>query len=345
MIARPPSDRPGAARAAFGGRRPQARRRARDRAPARRPGRRARSRATGPAWRNASGSGPTCASSATRGSCTRASPAGARTARTRRPPVTTSTTSRSPVRSTCCAAQRRAARAAAQPARRLRRRRHAPRRRHPRRALRAVALGARAGRRRRDGRRRRAAHHDLPRDDGRGILARGARSHTSSSSARPSTTCTRPPTASTSRSARASRSSTPSSSSSIGAGDELASPTERSDDVGRRQGSPGGHLQDEDPHEWCELLDGTDTCFAPVLAVAEAPQHPQLVARADLRRRRRRGAAVVGAAVQPHAGAPTVGSLAVTGQHTTDVLLDWGFTASRDRRPAASTARWCRPRA
>jgi alpha-methylacyl-CoA racemase len=31
--------------------------------------------------------------------------------------------------------------------------------------------------------------------------------------------------------------------------------------------------------EWCELLEGTDTCFAPVLALGEASQHPQLRAR------------------------------------------------------------------
>jgi alpha-methylacyl-CoA racemase len=31
--------------------------------------------------------------------------------------------------------------------------------------------------------------------------------------------------------------------------------------------------------EWCQLLEGTDTCFAPVLAPAEAPKHPHMVAR------------------------------------------------------------------
>jgi alpha-methylacyl-CoA racemase len=77
--------------------------------------------------------------------------------------------------------------------------------------------------------------------------------------------------------------------------------------------------------EWCELLDGTDTCFAPVLGVSEAPGHPQLVARATY--------VDVDGVVQP-ASAPRfsrtpaadVGSLAVTGEHTSDVLHDWGFT-------------------
>lgn len=31
--------------------------------------------------------------------------------------------------------------------------------------------------------------------------------------------------------------------------------------------------------EWCELMEGTDVCFAPVLSLAEAPQHPHNVAR------------------------------------------------------------------
>jgi crotonobetainyl-CoA:carnitine CoA-transferase CaiB-like acyl-CoA transferase len=31
--------------------------------------------------------------------------------------------------------------------------------------------------------------------------------------------------------------------------------------------------------EWCERLEGSDACFAPVLSLAEAPQHPQVKAR------------------------------------------------------------------
>jgi alpha-methylacyl-CoA racemase len=31
--------------------------------------------------------------------------------------------------------------------------------------------------------------------------------------------------------------------------------------------------------QWCELLEGTDVCFAPVLSIAEAPSHPHHVAR------------------------------------------------------------------
>lgn len=31
--------------------------------------------------------------------------------------------------------------------------------------------------------------------------------------------------------------------------------------------------------EWCALLEGTDACFAPVLSISEAPDHPQMSAR------------------------------------------------------------------
>jgi crotonobetainyl-CoA:carnitine CoA-transferase CaiB-like acyl-CoA transferase len=31
--------------------------------------------------------------------------------------------------------------------------------------------------------------------------------------------------------------------------------------------------------EWCAILEGTDSCFAPVLSMAEAPQHPHNRAR------------------------------------------------------------------
>ncbi|MGB9116227.1 CaiB/BaiF CoA transferase family protein [Bradyrhizobium sp.] len=31
--------------------------------------------------------------------------------------------------------------------------------------------------------------------------------------------------------------------------------------------------------EWCKIMEGTDVCFAPVLTMAEAPQHPHMAAR------------------------------------------------------------------
>ncbi|MCA0243495.1 MAG: CoA transferase [Proteobacteria bacterium] len=43
--------------------------------------------------------------------------------------------------------------------------------------------------------------------------------------------------------------------------------------------------------QWCELLEGSDVCFAPVLSFAEAPQHPHLQARGSF--------VEVGGVVQP----------------------------------------------
>ena len=31
--------------------------------------------------------------------------------------------------------------------------------------------------------------------------------------------------------------------------------------------------------EWCDLMEGTDVCFAPVLSLGEAPSHPHNMAR------------------------------------------------------------------
>jgi len=75
--------------------------------------------------------------------------------------------------------------------------------------------------------------------------------------------------------------------------------------------------------EWCALLEGT--CFAPVLTLAEAPAHPHNAERGTF--------AVVGGVVQP-GPAPrfsrTPAALpqlpAVAGQHTTEVLLELGFS-------------------
>src|SRR6202158_2409084 len=31
--------------------------------------------------------------------------------------------------------------------------------------------------------------------------------------------------------------------------------------------------------EWCEIMEGTDVCFAPILTMSEAPDHPHMAAR------------------------------------------------------------------
>ena len=76
--------------------------------------------------------------------------------------------------------------------------------------------------------------------------------------------------------------------------------------------------------EWCDLLEGTDVCFAPVLSMAEAPEHPHMKAR---------GAFVdVGGVIQP-APAPRFSRTAAeikcpppqSGADTAAALKDWGI--------------------
>ncbi len=80
--------------------------------------------------------------------------------------------------------------------------------------------------------------------------------------------------------------------------------------------------------EWCELLEHTDVCFAPVLTMAEAAEHPHNQARGTFTE--------VAGLVQP-APAPRVSRTepevasppAHPGQHTREALLDWGVPAER----------------
>src|SRR4051794_22890856 len=78
--------------------------------------------------------------------------------------------------------------------------------------------------------------------------------------------------------------------------------------------------------EWCEVMEGSDVCFAPVLDMAEAPAHPHNVARGTF--------VEYDGIVQP-APAPrfdkTPGAIqrppASPGEHTEEALGDWGFGA------------------
>lgn len=89
--------------------------------------------------------------------------------------------------------------------------------------------------------------------------------------------------------------------------------------------------------EWCELLEGTDACFAPVLSVTEARQHPH---------NRARGAFIEVDGVAQPAPAPRFsrtrpevrrpGSRA--GQDTTAALADWGLSAEEVARLIAAGA-------
>lgn len=78
--------------------------------------------------------------------------------------------------------------------------------------------------------------------------------------------------------------------------------------------------------EWCAIMEGTDVCFAPVLSMEEAPQHPHNIARGTF--------VVIEGAIQPgpaprfsRTKAEIQGPPSRPGQHTDAVLSDWGFTA------------------
>ncbi len=80
--------------------------------------------------------------------------------------------------------------------------------------------------------------------------------------------------------------------------------------------------------EWCALLDTTDVCFAPVLTMSEAAAHPHTVARGTF--------VDVDGSVQP-APAPrfsrTPAAIGIApahpGEHSREILTDWGFSAER----------------
>jgi alpha-methylacyl-CoA racemase len=80
--------------------------------------------------------------------------------------------------------------------------------------------------------------------------------------------------------------------------------------------------------EWCEIMEHTDICFAPVLTMSEAVEHPHNQARGTF--------VEVAGVVQP-APAPRFSRTqaeiqrppAHPGQHSREVLEDWGVDAAR----------------
>jgi len=77
---------------------------------------------------------------------------------------------------------------------------------------------------------------------------------------------------------------------------------------------------------WCALLEGTDTCFAPVLDMAEVPRHPHNAARKTF---------IEVAGVTQPAPAPRFSRTRpdipspppAPGQHGAEILADWGWSA------------------
>jgi alpha-methylacyl-CoA racemase len=89
--------------------------------------------------------------------------------------------------------------------------------------------------------------------------------------------------------------------------------------------------------EWCELLEGSDACFAPVLSLSEAPEHPH---------NRHRATFVERNGVTQPAPAPRFSRTEAAiqrpppfpGQHTDEILRDWGFDADAVAKLRASGA-------
>lgn len=78
--------------------------------------------------------------------------------------------------------------------------------------------------------------------------------------------------------------------------------------------------------QWCDLLEGTDVCFAPVLDMGEAPLHPHNVARAtfvDVDGVMQPAPAPRFSRTAPELGVPP----AAAGQHSAAILADWGWSA------------------
>ena len=79
--------------------------------------------------------------------------------------------------------------------------------------------------------------------------------------------------------------------------------------------------------EWCEIMEGSDICFAPVLSMAEAPSHPH---------NQSRGTFVEVEGVMQPGPAPRFSRTpskiqrppAKPGEHTEEALREWGFSAA-----------------
>jgi alpha-methylacyl-CoA racemase len=80
--------------------------------------------------------------------------------------------------------------------------------------------------------------------------------------------------------------------------------------------------------EWCEIMEHTDVCFAPVLTMSEAAEHPHNKARSSF--------VEVGGTLQPvpaprfsRTTAEIARPAAHPGEHTSEVLTDWGVAPSQ----------------
>ena len=78
--------------------------------------------------------------------------------------------------------------------------------------------------------------------------------------------------------------------------------------------------------EWCDIMEGTDICFAPILSIKETIDHPHNKARDTV--------VEIDGVVQPNiaprfSGTPSEiqGPVPSIGEHNDEALSDWGFSA------------------
>jgi alpha-methylacyl-CoA racemase len=87
--------------------------------------------------------------------------------------------------------------------------------------------------------------------------------------------------------------------------------------------------------QWCEIMEGTDACFTPVLSLDEAPKHPHNVARKsfiEVDGLLQPGPAPRFSRTSPEIQTPPP----IRGDQTKSVLSDWDF--SEDKIEALKTA-------
>ena len=77
--------------------------------------------------------------------------------------------------------------------------------------------------------------------------------------------------------------------------------------------------------EWCELMEGTDICFAPVLDMSEAPKHPHNIERKTFIELE--GVTQPAPAPRFSRTEPEISSSpSVVGENTDEVLISIGFS-------------------
>ena len=105
-------------------------------------------------------------------------------------------------------------------------------------------------------------------------------------------------------------------------------------DLKRRQGEV---FKQKTRAEWCRIMEGSDVCFAPVLAMSEAPAHPHNVARRtfiELEGVTQPAPAPRFSRTPPEVARPP----ARAGEHGDQVLASYGFGADEIRRLRESKA-------